>query len=237
MRKRGILDINDFINAQKSGVMSEILMKREDLRRGLMQVLKWRSDNSITNIPRELNQNTYDDIMCKGEDRRKFAKTYIRLALGRPFTEANQGMFKDVEADKSLYEEVMTQAKNTIMESPTLRKECGNFDYDTVLDGCLAHFHKLAGHPERTQRIQAIQGDTQSKKTPAGIGVPMSMGGYLRVPVVVLTKGVPESIDLTGKVQDLAIGTLTAREHVIFGGKLYLDSLLVRMNFTCPLSF
>eukprot|EP00956_Cyclotella_meneghiniana_P007824 scaffold10435_cov69-Cyclotella_meneghiniana.AAC.4 len=218
MRKRGILNMNDFINAQKSGAMNEILQKREDLRRGLMQVLKWRGDNSTANILKELNQDTYDDIMCKGEDRVKFAHKYIRLSLGRPFKEANQSIFKDVEADKVLYAEVVTQAKNIIMESPNLREECGKFDYGTVLEGCLAHFHKLAGHPERMQRIQAIQGDTQSKKTPAGIGVPMSMGGYLKVPVVVLTKGVDESIDLTEKIKDLTKGTLTTSEHVVFGG-------------------
>eukprot|EP00956_Cyclotella_meneghiniana_P040887 scaffold208413_cov23-Cyclotella_meneghiniana.AAC.1 len=160
-------------------------------------------------------------MMCKEGERVlnvENAQNYIRFALGRPFHEVNQGLFKYVEANKDLYNEVMTQAKKTIMESPNLIQECGKFDYNTVLDGSLNHFHKLIGQREGSQRIQIIQGDTQSKKTAAGIGVPMSMGGFLKVPVVVVSTNVAETIDLTEKMKSLTKGTLTNEEHVVYGG-------------------
>ena len=190
---------------------------RPDIKRGLFIVSKWLCNNkaNIKSIRDEFTHSLYDDLWMK-EERADFAEKYISVALGRPYCEENQLYFKDVEEDKELFDEVLRQVKNAAMV-PYLKENCGNFDYDAFLDTIITHLHKLVGQPQYAQRRIFINGDTQSGKTIAGIAIPQSLCGLLKIIMVVLTKGVDESIDLTDKLKDSVLGTSTTKERVIVG--------------------
>ena len=189
---------------------------RTDIKRGLIIASEWCNNNAnITSICDEFSEKLYDDLWRKKE-RAEFAEKYISVALGRPYCEENQSYFKDVEDDEELFNEVLMQVKKNVMVLNLIEK-CGNFDYDTFLDKFITHLHKLVGQEQRTPKRFVINADPQCGKTIAGIAIPMSLCGSLKIILVVLTKGVDESIDLTDKLKDSALGTCITEERVIVG--------------------
>ena len=66
------------------------------------------------------------------------------------------------------------------------------------------------------EKIFIIAGRTQAGKTSVK-GVIQSLAGLLRIPLVILTKGVDESIDLHSKLVDLASGTLIEEKYIVVG--------------------
>jgi len=108
------------------------------------------------------------------------------------------------------------------MSSSNLREKCGNFDYNGFLDKAVRHFHELAGKENGLlEKIFIIAGRTQAGKTSVK-GVIQSLAGLLRIPLVILTKGVDESIDLHSKLVDLASGTLVEEKYIVVGECLIL---------------
>lgn len=216
MEECGLLSIDDLKRIEERDTNRELNSLRKELRSGLIRVAKWLRETNVVNVLQGFNEDVYDDL-CKEEERVQFAKYYITNALGTLGRDENISSFKDVEEDEELLKEVIRQSKREIMESSNLRAKCATFDHDAFLDESIRHFHKLVGQSEQSQKRVVIHGDTQSGKTAAGIGIPLSMCGLLKLPMVVLTKGVDESIDLTEKLKDLTLGTATKEEHVIVG--------------------
>ena len=96
------------------------------------------------------------------------------------------------------------------MSSVNLREQCGKFDYHSFIDKAVRHLHFLNGDPtndglDDIEKLIVIAGRTQSGKS-AIKGVIQSLAGMLKLPLIVLTKNVDESIDLHVKLQDLTAG-------------------------------
>jgi len=137
--------------------------------------------------------------------------------IGQPYCEENQIPHKDVEHNESLLQIVINKVQAKVMSSSNLREKCGNFDYNQFLDKAVRHFHELAGKESGLlEKIFIIAGRTQAGKTSVK-GVIQSLAGLLRIPLVILTKGVDESIDLHSKLVDLASGTLIEEKYIVVG--------------------
>ena len=137
--------------------------------------------------------------------------------IGQPYCKMNHINHKDVEHDESLLQIVINKVQAKVMSSSNLREKCGNFDYNGFLDKAVRHFHELAGKENGLlEKIFIIAGRTQAGKTSVK-GVIQSLAGLLRIPLVILTKGVDESIDLHSKLVDLANGTLVEEKYIVVG--------------------
>jgi hypothetical protein len=99
---------------------------------------------------------------------------------------------------------------------PELLTICGKFHYDSFLEKAISHFHALVGEPDALERekLFIVAGRTQAGKTSVK-GVVQSMAGLLKIPVIILTKGVAESIDLHAKLVALSAGTLVKEKHIV----------------------
>lgn len=186
---------------------------REEIREKLLIVAEWVHSHPDANITEDFDEDVYDKLY---KDQR-WAEKYIRIALGQPWGEENMCLHKDVEQDDTLLDTVISKSKAIVMESPNLRLKCGNFDYDGFLDKAIGHFHALVGQQTGVlEKTFIIAGRTQAGKTSVK-GVIQSLCGLLRIPLIILTKGVDESIDLHSKLVDLATGTLVEEKHIVVG--------------------
>jgi len=64
------------------------------------------------------------------------------------------------------------------------------------------------------EKLLVVAGMTQSGKTYVE-GVVQSMAGLLKIPLIILTKGVAESTDLHAKLVALSAGTLVKEKHIV----------------------
>ncbi len=129
----------------------------------------------------------------------------------------NSHMFRKLH-DKIAIEDVIKGSKKLIMKPSQLQKTCGKFDYDEFLDESLMHLLQVSpsspspgNEPEHKQFV--VVGKTQSGKSSVK-GIVQSMCGLLKIPLIVITKGVKESIDLHTKLEGLAGGTLMKKCHI-----------------------
>ena len=88
---------------------------------------------------------------------------------------------------------------------------CGKFDYNSILDKTIRHFHTFVGCEINREIKFVVAGRTQAGKTSVK-GIIQSLCGLLKIPLIILTKGVDESIDLHVKLVYLAEGTAYAGE-------------------------
>ena len=182
-------------------------------RDALLAIIEWREMNPDTNIKDDFNDEVYDKFILD----RDFVETYID-ALGQPYRE--HSLFKDVEADKTLLTAIIKKCKEKVMKSNHLRNACGKFDYDSFIDKAVRHFHGLVNHEPGAHfelvKLFIVAGRTQAGKT-AVKAVMQSMCGLLRIPLVILTKGVGESIGLHAKLVAFSDGILVKKEHIVVG--------------------
>ena len=201
------------LNVRQKIQANELAELREEIREKLLVVTEWMISNPDANIIEEFNENVYDKLYKDAQ----WAEKYIRTALGQPWGEENVGNYKDVEQDDALLQIVINKASAKVMESPNLRNKCGKFDCDRFLDKAIRHFHALVGQQTGVlEKTFIIAGRTQAGKSSCK-GVIQSLCGLLRIPLIVLTKGVGESVDLHTKLVDLASGTLVEEKHVVVG--------------------
>jgi hypothetical protein len=66
------------------------------------------------------------------------------------------------------------------------------------------------------EKIFVLAAPTQSGKASVK-GVIQSVSGLFRIPLVILTKGVGESIDLHAKLVRLSAGTSVKEKHIVVG--------------------
>jgi hypothetical protein len=196
-----LMKINDRIERRElSGIWYPVLEM-------LQLVVKWRKSNEQADILRDFNGEVLDKLM-------KIDK-YIKLALGRPHDEEIVRYYEDVEGDNDLLKILLSKCKEEIMV-PELLTICGKFHYDSFLEKAISHFHALVGEPDALERekLFIVAGRTQAGKTSVK-GVVQSMAGLLKIPVIILTKGVAESIDLHAKLVALSAGTLVKEKHIV----------------------
>jgi hypothetical protein len=99
---------------------------------------------------------------------------------------------------------------------PELLKICGKFNYDSFIEKAICHFHALVKEPDALEweKLFIVAGRTQSFKTFVK-GVVQSLSGLLKIPLIILTKGVAESTDLHAKLVALSAGTLVKEKHIV----------------------
>lgn len=212
MVEYGLCTKQDLSSARERIQRKELDGLRTEIREKLLLVAEWINNNPEADILKEFDEDAYD-LMYNNE---RWAEEYIKTALGRPYREENLPLFQDVN-DHDTLEAVIRKSKDTVMKSPKLREMCGKFDYDTFLDKAIRHFHALVGQETGVvEKLFIIAGRTQAGKTSVK-GVIQSLCGLLKIPLVVLTKGVDESIDLHAKLVILADGTLVQGKHIVVG--------------------
>jgi hypothetical protein len=185
---------------------------REGVIRNLLLVIKWRERNQSANIIEDFDER----VLYKMEDDDNFCDDYIRKnILGSPNSIDNATLSRELLDDGELLLTVIRKCTDTVMEPPILREWCGKFDSCSFLDKCIRHFVKQSCGLEK-EMIAVLAAPTQSGKS--GVeGVVQSMCGLWRIPLVILTKGVGESIDLHAKLVRLSDGTLMKEKHIVVG--------------------
>lgn len=209
----GVCTAQDLLKVRERIQSNELDGLREEIREKLLVVAEWLDGNPDADIIEEFDEDVYDKLY---KDQR-WAEKYIKIALGQPYREENVCLYEDVDADPTLLQSVINKSKDIVMRSSNLREMCGKFDYDSFIDKAIKHFHALVGKESGVrEKIFIIAGRTQAGKTSA-IGVIQSLCGLLNMPLVVLTKGVDESIDLHTKLVRLADGTMVEEKHIVVG--------------------
>ena len=213
MVEHGLRTIDDLSSVHGRIQRQELDDLRLEVREKLLVVSEWRTRNPNANILEDFDEDVYDKIY---KDQR-WAEKYIKIALGQPYGEENLPLFQYANARPAILDAIINQSKNEIMKSQNLRQSCRNFDYDSFLNKAIRHFHLLVGEEIGVlEKIFIIAGRTQAGKTSCK-GVIQSLCGLLRIPLVILTKGVNESIDLHAKMVKLADGTLVQEKHIVVG--------------------
>jgi len=211
MIEHGLRTIDDLSSVQGLIQREELDDLRDETRESLLVVTEWLDKNPNANVLEDFNECVYDKIY---KDHR-WAEKYINLALGQPYCEENLKMFQYANDNSDQLDALSKVCTNEVMESQSLRKSCGNFDYNSFLDKAIRHFHDLVGEESGIlEKIFIIAGRTQSGKSSCK-GAIQSLCGVLRIPLVVLTKGVDESIDLHAKMVQLSDGTLVQEKHIV----------------------
>lgn len=201
LEEQGVCTTDDLLNC-----IRELKGVRSDFCNQLLVVADWIQSHPDANIITDFNGKVFADD--------RFAEEYIRDALGQP--DGDPLLHSDVESDEELLQMVIDKVTAKVM-TPKLRDACGNFDYKTYLDRTTRHLHGLVGQDTGvSEKIFIVAGKTQSGKTSVK-GVTQSQCGLLRMPLIILTKGVGESIDLHVKLVVLADGTLVKEENIIVG--------------------
>lgn len=187
----------------------ENVWEEEDLWREVKEklrtVIKWRHQNMDADVLQGFNSGAYETMLKK----QRIVNSYIELALGQPFKEENKKLF-DLIQSENLLDDVIKRCQETVMASENLRNQCKNFQYDKFIDQAVRHLHSLNDDPngngmEMLEKLIVVAGRTQSGKSSVK-GVIQSLAGMLKLPLVVLTKGVSESIDLHVKLMHLCKG-------------------------------
>lgn len=205
-----LMKINDRIKRRElSGIWYTVLET-------LQLVVKWRESNEQADILRDFNGEVLNKLMIEHQNTAKIDK-YIKLALGRPHDEEIVRYYEDIEGDNDLRKALLNKCKDEIMV-PELRAVCGNFDYDSFIEKAICHFHALVketgANALEMEKLFVVAGMTQSGKTYVE-GVVQSMAGLLKIPLIILTKGVAESTDLHAKLVALSAGTLVKEKHIV----------------------
>ena len=225
MAEFGIFNVQSFMAAQEGIETKQLFcdmkasVQEKDAARGkLLLAIRWLKENPEATIIEDFSDEVFLELNQAPGDA-AYADGYIKNDLGRPYQDESLS-YKDVEADTALLSEVVKQCQTKIMKSKYLRAECGNFDYASFLDKSIRHFHSLVNLESVArldmEKLFLLAGRTQSGKS-AVKGVIQSMCGLLRIPLVILTKGVNESIDLHVKLVRLSDGTLVQKEHIVVG--------------------
>lgn len=203
-----LMKINDRIERRElSGIWYTVLET-------LQLVVKWRESNEQADILRDFNGEVLNKLMIEHQNTANIDK-YIKLALGRPHDEEIVRYYEDVEGDNDLLKALLNKCKEEIMV-PELLTICGKFNYDSFLEKAIRHFHALVKEPDALEweKLFIVAGRTQAGKTFVK-GVVQSMAGLLKIPVIILTKGVAESTDLHAKLVALSAGTLVKEKHIV----------------------
>ncbi len=219
MMKYGITSVDALHSVQQRASNGELEELWKDLVGNLVIASEWLHKNTTVDILGQFDETKFHQIRRKHDETAKhytFANDYINTCLGSPYNEDNLKHYNHVDSTPGLLDKVIERGSATTMKSPNLREKIGKFDHGNFLDKALRFFHDGVGQKDHDGKIFVVAGRTQSGKS-AVKGVIQSMGGVLGIPVIVLTKGVDESIDLNEKLTDLANGTLVRKEHIVVG--------------------
>lgn len=229
MIKYGIISVDALHSVEERASNGELEELWTDWVKNLVIASKWLHNNSV-DILGQFDEKKFHEIRKKHDDTAKhytFANDYINTCLGSPYNEDNLKHYNHVNSTPGLLDKVIEEGSAATMKSPNLKEKIGSFDHESFLGKALRLFHDRVGQKDHNGKTFVVAGRTQSGKS-AVKGVIQSMGGVLGIPIIVLTKGVDESIDLNEKLMDLANGTLVRKEHIVVGECQYDGSVCFR---------
>ena len=208
-----ILSVEDLCNNEGSLINGECCRLDKIRVESLLIFIRWLKQNPNADIIKDFNQNVFDEFQHRGAD----IDEYIRKGLGSSNSEARRENIRALSdhLDPCL-NEVINLAEKKVMASPFLKESCGNFDYGDFLAKTIRHFHHLIQYPQTNcqEKEVVVAGRTQAGKTSIK-AVVQSLCGVLNIPLIVLTKGVGESIDLHAKLVKFTKDTNMNPESIV----------------------
>ncbi len=215
MIKYGITSVEALHSVEERASRLELDGLRTELVQTLIIASEWIRDNPTYDILGQFDEEKFEEI-CTKRKHRNYVKDYIKDCLGSPYTEDNKLHYDHVNSTPGLLDLAIEEYSAAAMKSPKLRDKCGKFDHKDYLDKSFRCLHAQVGQKNHQGKKYLIAAPTQSGKS--GVkGISISMTGNSGVPMLVVTKGIDESIDLCEKLKDLVDGTSVKREHIVVG--------------------
>ena len=202
------LRLNQFCSVKQEGIQSKL-----SFAASWFQMLLEKNGKEA-NILVEFTDSVFEKFNEDIRAEEKLINHYINDVLGSNYCEKHKPLFDQVDGNTDLVKRLVGDCVQHIM-TPYLKKECGKFNYEEFLEKSIEHFHHLVSCVEDKERKTfVVAGKTQSGKSSVK-GVVQSLCGLLKIPVIVITKGVSESRELHSKLKRLAEGTSIDKEHVV----------------------
>jgi len=202
----GITTIGHLVN------IDDVPGLRSTTKRDLTLAAEWRARHPGADLASAFNAEVFYKFCEETEMNEALAKQYA-VVLGEPYSDQGAALHDDMNkiALQMAIESCIERCKSKYLLE-RLGGSC--FPSDQFLRKILYHLHHgLAGADKMLEKLFIVAGRTQAGKT-AVIGLLQSLCAVLRIPLIVVTKGVAESIDLHSKLLEYTQGTEMEREHV-----------------------
>jgi hypothetical protein len=206
---------------------------KDECRSKLLNVIEWytlymqENAGQKPDIIQDFSDQVLDEYIKDVEAKSRFIVQYVESVLGSSPSELNELYVQDMITAGCNLEKVIDYCIEKVM-TPQLVEKCGNFDYRYFLKGCVEHFHSrvISSSNVADERCTfLVSGKTQSGKSSVK-GVLQSFCAILKVPLIIITKGVSESKELHKKMQKLAEHTSTVDpSHVLVKAERRIDEI------------
>ena len=219
--KEGIVTCATLLEAKEKLLFNEFCaVKQEGIQTKLSFAASWfqmllEKNGKEANILDEFSESVFNKFLIENIQAEKgLISHYMSNVLGSNYSEKHKYLFDQVDGKTDLVKRLVEDCVEHIM-TPYMKKECGKFNYEEFLEKSIKHFHHLVSCVEDDERkMFVVAGKTQSGKSSVK-GVIQSLCGLLKIPLIVITKGVSESRELHSKLKRLAEGTSIDEEHVV----------------------
>lgn len=153
----------------------------------------------------EFSEKAFVEFRKERENDKALIEDYIENVLGSKYSDANKRLHHSLKNAGCYHDMIQECIQRTMTQ--LLKDQCGKFNYEAFAEEMFEHFHLLVSRKvDDEQRTIIVAGKTQSGKSSVK-GVVQSMCAVLKIPLIVITKGVSESKDLHAKLKQLAQGT------------------------------
>ncbi|EJK43979.1 hypothetical protein THAOC_37525, partial [Thalassiosira oceanica] len=208
----GITTIGHLVN------IDDVPGLRSTTKRDLTLAAEWRARHPGADLASAFNAEVFYKFCEETERNEALAKQYAgkmdhsdgqesidrqpcfsTVVLGEPYSDQGAALHDDMNkiALQMAIESCIERCKSKYLLE-RLGGSC--FPSDQFLRKVLYHLHHgLAGADKMLEKLFIVAGRTQAGKT-AVIGLLQSLCAVLRIPLIVVTKGVAESIDLHSKL-------------------------------------
>ncbi len=192
---------------------------KESDQKELINVITWYEAFEKENgrkpiIPNDFNEHTFNEFKKKRDLEDKFVEHYLTTMLRSVHSETTKKFYDAMEEKTQCYNRMEKLCIERVMTDFIIEK-CGNFDYQNFIRKMLHYFHtSLSGSTDSRQNTFIVAGKTQSGKSSVK-GVLLSLCGLVKIPLVILTKGVAESQDLYNKMKQFAKESCMPLRYVI----------------------
>mmetsp|Transcript_14299 Transcript_14299/g.20824 ORF Transcript_14299/g.20824 Transcript_14299/m.20824 type:complete len:1022 (-) Transcript_14299:81-3146(-) len=207
-----IFTIEDLLEAESNLNQGDCCGLAQKKIENILVFIKWLKNHPSADVMTDFDEEVFDEAGKQQEGRKNEIEQYIKNVLGSPNADNNDIPSTEVERDRLMsidmdkhIEEVVKECERRITRSTYLMDRCGKFAYKDFLDKSIRHFHHLIKSPGEVfaGKKFVVAGRTQSGKT-CTKALAQSMCRLLKVPLIVLTKGVYESADLCKKLKKFA---------------------------------
>lgn len=237
-----IYTLDHLLGAEERFQEQEFGELTEKQRDRLLIAIDWKKKHKDANILEEFEVDMFEEYeeeydKRKKEEQRQNEKKkveieqFINVVMGRSFSgnlsaEDKQDMefgklvFQKFKCGEYSLEDLYKYCANFVMQSTNLKKHIGNFAYRDFISIFMLHFFKCAGYhvgeelSVYLQKNVVVAGRTQSGKS-AVKGVMLFLCHLMEIPLIIVTKGVAESIDLHAKLENFASRTTMDQKYIV----------------------